>query len=286
MPCGHHLFIIIVVTIIGDIFFLVCGYFLNEVNINTFGSSSSPHEDTRENCNIPFVSSFASFQSSSLPARPLIIIDKNHSNGLLAKFGQRDRMLSLHGTQLVDVSSSNTYSHGQYRLSLAEFITQHVDIDTESNQSYSNDTLYLFGKNHETLLFQNMAQLYRNPPCRYCNKAGVQSIGIGGRGTGVAFHFHGPGFSEVILGRKQWFLFPPEYDIPGSHPNISMSTWAKEQLPSLLQHRDTLHNIFYHCEIGPGEVLYFPDRWLHATLNRDSYNFFVSLFLDRQLMKD
>ena len=92
---------------------------------------------------------------------------------------------------------------------------------------------------------------------------------------------------QVVLGKKQWFLFPPDYEIPGSHPNISVNTWAKEQLPTLKQREeDSLRDIFFHCEIGPGEVLYFPDRWLHATLNRDSYNFFVSLFLDTQLMKD
>ena len=35
-------------------------------------------------------------------------------------------------------------------------------------------------------------------------------------GTGVPFHFHGPGFAEVIHGAKRWFLYPfeerPEFD--------------------------------------------------------------------------
>ena len=268
-----------------------------EVDIDTLGTSSSSSspivndQDTtkqqRSTCNIPIVYSFSIFQTYSLPTTPMIIIDKNHSNIFLAEFGQRDHILATHGSQLVDLSSSNTYSHGQYRMSLTEFITNHVDVDIETSQSHSsNDTMYLFGKNHETLLFQHMAQLYQNPPCRYCKKAGVASIGIGGHGTGVAFHFHGPGVSEGVIGRKQWFIFPPEYDIPGSHPNISVSVWAREQLPTLMQRDDELRGVFFHCDIGPGEVLYFPDRWLHATLNRDSYNFFVSLFLDVQLMKD
>jgi hypothetical protein len=36
--------------------------------------------------------------------------------------------------------------------------------------------------------------------------------------------------------------------------------------------------------ISPGEVLYFPDRWMHATINLDDYNVFVSVFIDVQLL--
>jgi hypothetical protein len=43
-------------------------------------------------------------------------------------------------------------------------------------------------------------------------------------------------------------------------------------------------NGLFECVIEPGEYLYFPSGWMHATLNLDSYNAFVSLFLDRQLM--
>lgn len=41
----------------------------------------------------------------------------------------------------------------------------------------------------------------------------------------------------------------------------------------------------YECVLEPGEMLYFPDKWMHATLNLDSYNLFVSVFLDLQLIQ-
>jgi hypothetical protein len=41
----------------------------------------------------------------------------------------------------------------------------------------------------------------------------------------------------------------------------------------------------HECVIYPGEVLYFPPMWMHATLNLESYNVFMSLFMDPQLMK-
>lgn len=41
----------------------------------------------------------------------------------------------------------------------------------------------------------------------------------------------------------------------------------------------------YECVLTPGEMLYFPDKWQHATLNLDPYNLFVSVFLDLQLLQ-
>lgn len=45
-----------------------------------------------------------------------------------------------------------------------------------------------------------------------------------------------------------------------------------------------LSKYLYECEIKPNELLYFPPMWMHATLNTDIYNIFMSLFIDIQLM--
>ncbi|XP_058510081.1 jmjC domain-containing protein 8 isoform X2 [Solea solea] len=93
-----------------------------------------------------------------------------------------------------------------------------------------------------------------------------------GPGTGVPFHWHGPGFSEVIYGRKRWFLSPPDKE-PHFHPNHTTLSWLRDIYPSLPEDEAPLD-----CTIGPGEVLYFPDRWWHATLNLDT-SVFISTFL-------
>lgn len=49
--------------------------------------------------------------------------------------------------------------------------------------------------------------------------------------------------------------------------------------------KDLLRENLYECIIYPGDVLYFPAMWMHATLNLDPYNVFISLFIDVQLMK-
>ncbi|XP_069503134.1 jmjC domain-containing protein 8 isoform X3 [Ambystoma mexicanum] len=93
-----------------------------------------------------------------------------------------------------------------------------------------------------------------------------------GSGTGVPFHWHGPGFSEVIFGRKRWFLYPPE-KTPEFNPNETTLSWLANTYP-LLSEQDRP----VECTIRPGEVLYFPDRWWHATLNLDT-SVFISTFL-------
>lgn len=40
----------------------------------------------------------------------------------------------------------------------------------------------------------------------------------------------------------------------------------------------------WECTLRPGEAIFFPSMWMHATLNLEQYNFFVSVFLDTQLI--
>lgn len=95
-----------------------------------------------------------------------------------------------------------------------------------------------------------------------------------GAGSGVPFHWHGPGFSEVIFGRKvstrvedefgvcssqhtrvtlysclqRWFLYPPE-KTPEFHPNKTTLAWLLEIYPSLAPSARPLE-----CTIQAGEV--------------------------------
>jgi len=45
------------------------------------------------------------------------------------------------------------------------------------------------------------------------------------------------------------------------------------------QQEEQMDRLLYDCVVSPGELLYFPDQFLHATLNLDAYNFFVSIFV-------
>jgi hypothetical protein len=235
-------------------------------------------------CNVPRVNNFNSFQSSDLPNIPFVISYNLNISHKLKELVDRQNLLDNYGREIVQLTSSNTYSHGLVEMTLENYIINHID--NNNLLKNANETLYLFGNNYELPLFRKMVELYNTPPCKYCEVAGLNSFGIGGENSGVSFHFHGPGFSETLIGRKKWFLFPPHYydNVPRFQPNMTVYDWYHNNLP-LVDDVEALADL-QQCTLQPGEYLYFPDRWMHATLNLDSYNFFSSLFLDTQLIKN
>ncbi|XP_073218722.1 jmjC domain-containing protein 8 isoform X2 [Lepidochelys kempii] len=76
----------------------------------------------------------------------------------------------------------------------------------------------------------------------------------------------------TALGSLRWFLYPPE-KTPEFHPNKTTLSWLLDTYPFLPPEDRPVE-----CTIHPGEVLYFPDRWWHATLNLDT-SVFISTFL-------
>ena len=141
-------------------------------------------------------------------------------------------------------------------------------------------------------------------------------MGLGNNNSGLSFHFHGPGLSEAIVGRKRWFLYPPGMQPHGGYDqlvNTSLSQWilsenfgscesslldaiAISSMPSIFESYsvNTLDQLdksgehteqgkispcFYDCTIGKNEVLYFPSGWYHGTLNQDPFTLFASVFL-------
>uniref|UniRef100_A0A915NQK7 JmjC domain-containing protein n=1 Tax=Meloidogyne floridensis TaxID=298350 RepID=A0A915NQK7_9BILA len=81
---------------------------------------------------------------------------------------------------------------------------------------------------------------------------------------------HEPALSFGIA--AYWFLSPfekrPEWD-----PNVSTLQWMKEIFLNLPLEEKPLN-----CLLLPGELIYFPDKWWHATLNVKTSVFF-STFL-------
>ncbi|KAB5517633.1 hypothetical protein PHYPO_G00169420 [Pangasianodon hypophthalmus] len=151
-------------------------------------------------------------------------------------------LLREYRDKTVRLSTANTHSYRKVDVRFEEFVTSLLT--PQSEDILGSDTLYFF----------------------------AYSFGIAGPGTGVPFHWHGPGYSEVIYGRKRWFLYPPD-QAPEFHPNHTTLSWITHSYPNLEEHNTPLE-----CTIRPGEVLYFPDRWWHATLNLDT-SVFISTFL-------
>ncbi|XP_068434152.1 jmjC domain-containing protein 8 [Clinocottus analis] len=181
----------------------------------------------------------------------------------------RSRLLEEYGGSRVRLSTANTYSYRKVDVPLQEYVD--VWLRPQSADVLGSETLYFFGDINRTE-WRPLLDQYQSPPYVLPQTSEALSFGIAGPGSGVPFHWHGPGFSEVIYGRKRWFLYAPHQE-PHFHPNRSTLSWVTETYPLLPEAEAPLE-----CTISPGEVLYFPDRWWHATLNLDT-SVFISTFL-------
>ncbi|NXS23014.1 JMJD8 protein, partial [Mystacornis crossleyi] len=229
-------------------------------------------------------------------SRP-VILGGVTDNSAFRALCTREKLLAAFGPFPVRLSTANTYSYRKVDVPFQEYV-EHL-LKPQDPARLGSDTLYFFGDNNFTEwgpLFQH----YVPPPFRIPGTSPAYSFGIAGgcgvgtcgrgsgrhwglspaptplpnagSGSGVPFHWHGPGFSEVIFGRKRWFLYPPD-KTPHFHPNETTLAWLQHTYPTLPPAQRPLE-----CTLRPGEVLYFPDRWWHATLNLDT-SVFISTFL-------
>jgi hypothetical protein len=138
------------------------------------------------------------------PGSPL----RNSEFGLLM---ERDALLSKLGRESVKLTSSNAYSDGETHMTLSDYLDL-MEFQSSNACGTANESLYLFGGNYSPGWNQLM-EAYKLPECRACrdppDNAAV-SLGVGSYLSGVSWHRHGAGFSEVFHGSKRWFLLPPD----------------------------------------------------------------------------
>uniref|UniRef100_A0A670Y4D0 Jumonji domain containing 8 n=1 Tax=Pseudonaja textilis TaxID=8673 RepID=A0A670Y4D0_PSETE len=198
----------------------------------------------------PF-SSNASIPSSSSPPPPRyafsrpVILQGLTDNTEFQTQCTKDHLLARFGEHLVRLSTANTYSYRKVDLPFQDYV-DHL-LEPQDMASLGSETLYFFGDNNFTE-WGSLFKKYNPPPFRIPGTTGAYSFGIGGSGSGVPFHWHGPGFSEVIFGRKHWFLYPPE-KTPAFHPNRTTLSWFLDTYPSLPPWEKPLE-----CTIHPGEA--------------------------------
>mmetsp|Transcript_49591 Transcript_49591/g.158426 ORF Transcript_49591/g.158426 Transcript_49591/m.158426 type:complete len:178 (+) Transcript_49591:308-841(+) len=99
------------------------------------------------------------------------------------------------------------------------------------------------------------------------------SFGVAGPNSGVPWHTHGPGYSETVIGRKRWMLYPPGVR-PDFDPERTTFQWMREGYPKIPTDRRP-----WECVVRANEALWFPPDWWHATLNLDE-SVFISTFVN------
>ncbi|CAF0834659.1 unnamed protein product [Brachionus calyciflorus] len=232
-------------------------------------------------CNIPIVTepiSQREFLDKYAFTSPVIFRFSEQitsKNKLFQEKCQLENLKTYYGDKYVTVSSANTYSYKRYSMKLNDYLDQHIIPLSKKNVrpelKYGNETWYFFGENNFTE-WKSLFDLYQKPNYWLPKHTHAYSFGIAAFYTGVPFHFHGPVFAETMVGRKRWFLYEPN-QAPYFDPDKSTLHWFLEEYPKLPPNKKP-----YECILGPLEVIYFPDKWMHATLNVDNV-VFISTFL-------
>lgn len=210
----------------------------------------------------------AEFVSEYAFSKPVVIRGATDNTDFI-NYCRKDNIMKKYGANIIRLSSANTYSYQKTDVTLTKYIEE--ILKPQTLDMLGNETFYWFGDNNHAE-WKELFDTYVPPPYYLPGLSGAYSFGLAGAGTGVPFHFHGPGFGEVVFGRKRWFLTPPDKQ-PHFHPNRTTLQWLFEDYPELHPLELPLE-----CTIGPGEVIYFPDRWWHGTLNIDT-SVFISTFL-------
>lgn len=117
------------------------------------------------------------------------------------------------------------------------------------------------------------------------------SFGLGSAYSGTPMHWHSSVFAHLLHGSKRWFLFPPDN---GSSirreqaegtvkellvtPELSAIQWVSSIYKRSFDRLTDAGMI--ECVAVPGDILYIPDEWLHATLNMEPSVFMSAFMLD------
>ena len=189
----------------------------------------------------------------------------------------REALLEAFGDEVVALSSSNTFSYEKKKKTLRAYVEE--DVPAERGEDASA-TWYWFGDHTDEhgntpSGFQELFDSYED--IRFVPKDAdvAYSFGVGGRYSGVPMHQHGPGWSESLVGRKHWFIAPPD-PAPTFEPNVTAYFWS---LDALRRGDVREGDGILECTVHAGEAIYFPTNWWHATLNLDE-SVFISSFVN------
>jgi hypothetical protein len=109
-------------------------------------------------------------------SRPIIFVESNdNKNSELIDLINKNNLLENYGNETINLSSSNTYSHGLTIMSLKDYVLS-FQSNEECNTKKSNESYYFFGNNYHGI-FKTMQELYIVPPCKFCRKAGAVTLG-------------------------------------------------------------------------------------------------------------
>lgn len=102
-----------------------------------------------------------------------------------------------------------------------------------------------------------------SPPHMFKNFSDIRFLSLGPTKAGLPFHNHHASIFWLVHGWKRWYILPPVLSSKVRAATLMRTTWDwLATNPDLAALPD-----LYQCTQKPGEVLFVPEQWSHATLS-------------------
>ena len=92
---------------------------------------------------------------------------------------------------------------------------------------------------------------------------------VSAEGSGINFHRHTNAFNGLVVGRKRWFLYPPDTALSKTTEVTGALIWFQKMYrPSWASPRPGVagKDGLEQCMQGEGDLIYVPQYWWHATV--------------------
>jgi hypothetical protein len=138
-----------------------------------------------------------------------------------------------------------------------------------SNKRTGNYPLLFFDRSHGEL-GQRVLALHGTPASlKAMNESGeaLPVVSLGAHGQGITMHQHAQTWLSLVRGRKIWFLRAPNAAYGSVKAYEVMTLKSPKKWPASLIAQLGEHSGLHVCEQLPGDVMYVPALWYHATEN-------------------
>lgn len=134
---------------------------------------------------------------------------------------------------------------------------EYVDVMNQSRHS-----ILLFTNQVENPYFTSAVQLNYSTPEIVQHIKGIDIFSGAVTAASHALHYHGESWLGQVTGRKAWWFLPPRHGTP----KINACHFLRDT-----NIMDLEEDGMQVCLQNPGEIIWFPDKWVHGTCALDPW---------------
>lgn len=199
-------------------------------------------------------------------SRPVVIPAKNAPAWALDRMWSRRRFLREHG----DATALVRLPAGQRQSGLLVRNASVRAFASEAGPADGSVELGIMLSRAPAALIDATGGMLAPTPLEAANLTS-SVLSLAAPGTGLPFHNHGAAWLTVLGGKKLAVLSPPreqpsspEFQVLQHRPPISWAVGPRQQAATTFRAAKLKKR---HCVLGPGDTIFIPCNWYHATLN-------------------